>query len=434
MAALHWTGLTVAAICGLASPVFADKDGGLVDQPDGKGSNLPGNKGSKNGVTDAELADMMKDLLFTDGKSNVFDATFLFQSCFGGGMLDDLRDAFAGTNLNWVGGSASSWNQPAHAAFTKLDENGDPIGISDFTGGFLQGVKQGQGGVGGGIMSGHDKNKEDEKETGQSTGSENAGAINMHPPKKKTKSAHAVIWVGDTRPSDNNPNPEIEAELHVQGLLNMLGKKWGDVESVSVTILYGDGKHKVGGGGEGLPGSWSEGNNTVKPATKEELDKTLKDLKAKLNPEEKFFFYSGDHGGQYTQAKPKAPVAPGHSSFTPLEYDPNDFIVFSDAADESTEPFLSITYDKLTDPLPVVFNGFEVGVLSPGSGTSEFDLALNMLQPSNLVEIFNGTQNQFFLDTLTLNLGSVPIQVSVPAPGAGIILLAGLAASTRRRR
>jgi hypothetical protein len=92
-------------------------------------------------IPDYEFAAMMRQKLIQGGVSNVRDAKFLFQTCHGGGMLDDLSarrcsvtttqccyhasdcpagetcdpdpNRGLGTVVPWVGGSAAAWDESA---------------------------------------------------------------------------------------------------------------------------------------------------------------------------------------------------------------------------------------------------------------------------------------------------------------------------------
>src|SRR5262245_42424856 len=61
-------------------------------------------------IRDDEFADLLKKILLKNGTNNVRDAKFLFQQCFGGGMLDDIKGAL-GNTVKWVGGAASKHSE-----------------------------------------------------------------------------------------------------------------------------------------------------------------------------------------------------------------------------------------------------------------------------------------------------------------------------------
>jgi hypothetical protein len=63
-------------------------------------------------ITSDAFATLISNNIISNGTSNVKDADFFFQECYGGGMLTPLETAF-GTTVDWVGGSASSAFQPS---------------------------------------------------------------------------------------------------------------------------------------------------------------------------------------------------------------------------------------------------------------------------------------------------------------------------------
>ena len=96
-----------------------------IAQPAGQNSTLiPTNfnaaaaPAAGNIILDSTFAGWIQGALTTvvGGKptSMVGDATFTFQQCFGGGFLDDLNNTITGAGVNWVGGAASSFDEPSY--------------------------------------------------------------------------------------------------------------------------------------------------------------------------------------------------------------------------------------------------------------------------------------------------------------------------------
>ncbi|NJL31490.1 MAG: hypothetical protein HC898_07600 [Phycisphaerales bacterium] len=95
----------------------------LAIQPANKHSTIVANSGGD--VTDSDFAAIMKDLLIdSNGNSTVKDAKFFFQTCFGGGMLDDLNVAL-GDKVKWVGGSASRYDEVSWGFTNEVAGAGD---------------------------------------------------------------------------------------------------------------------------------------------------------------------------------------------------------------------------------------------------------------------------------------------------------------------
>src|SRR5262245_38460661 len=88
-------------------------------QPAGKHSSLVGN--DKKQLLDEEFARLIGGLLIKDGQKNAKDAKFLFQQCYGGGMLDDL-DRMIGDKLPWIGGAAARHDQVSYGTINNLND------------------------------------------------------------------------------------------------------------------------------------------------------------------------------------------------------------------------------------------------------------------------------------------------------------------------
>ena len=86
-------------------------------------TNKPGDKNAylfdvnTNFISDTQFAALISNKFFSGGTTNVRDAKFVFQQCYGGGMLNELQNSLGGTNgsFNWVGGSAASWYEPSYS-------------------------------------------------------------------------------------------------------------------------------------------------------------------------------------------------------------------------------------------------------------------------------------------------------------------------------
>ena len=86
-------------------------------------------------ISDAEFFDLIKDtILKPDGTSNVKNATFLFQQCFAGGLLDEFvgrmvngqRVGGLPSDLPFVAGAGSAWNQSTKGPPSRREINNIP--------------------------------------------------------------------------------------------------------------------------------------------------------------------------------------------------------------------------------------------------------------------------------------------------------------------
>jgi len=108
--------LVVAASAGVVLAQAADNP--PTDQPPGEHSTIvvSDGQGGTTSVRDDELADMIKTAIQNSGNTPSSVKVF-FNSCYGGGMLDDIADALGPPNFDpaipFVGASASSADQPA---------------------------------------------------------------------------------------------------------------------------------------------------------------------------------------------------------------------------------------------------------------------------------------------------------------------------------
>src|SRR5262249_43448703 len=88
--------------------------GNLEPEPGGVGATLNATDGP---ILDEEfaswIAEALTKLVGTTRISNVKDAKFLFQECFGGGMLYKVKQTLDAYGISYAGGSASAFNQPS---------------------------------------------------------------------------------------------------------------------------------------------------------------------------------------------------------------------------------------------------------------------------------------------------------------------------------
>src|SRR5262249_50098375 len=120
------------------------------------------------------------------------DAKFLFQQCYGGGMLPALQGALDDT-IQWIGGSASGANENSWGF--KDGKKGDPPAPPhDWTKALAPELSQKDQKLGDTLKKASDNDgagpKKDKLETPQNAGSKNGGDIKM----SDGASHHAIIW------------------------------------------------------------------------------------------------------------------------------------------------------------------------------------------------------------------------------------------------
>lgn len=468
---VQWPSIVVAAVMLCTSVQAQTKDPPFKDQPDKKRSwlidkdgqgatyHVPDpkkpNKTVEVDFDDKALADCFKQVLTKDGKPNVKNAAFFFNNCYGGGFLDDLKDAL-GNVIEWVGASATSHDQPAGSGkkvepgneqerggtwIESLFDLGGKIGGKKIERGLLSPMQGDHPGVRDAVNQAHDMNPRKDKATGVDpttgewlkfmekgqtvAGGANPDSIKMVEP--KTASYHAVLWLGKAdQPIGYNKMLRVR---------EFLDKFWGGQatkgKTVQITTLYGDGEHQVGNAGAKLPAEWS-----AKPATGDNLRDTIKDLAGKLNEDEKFVFISLDHGMKETSTSGRKvePVATGVENRRHFNLPQGDRTAM--LLEPFNTPTLEIEYRSLITPVDVLLNGQAVGQLNPSLKIASVSLPVDeaLLTKLNTISITNTTGETMWIRSTAFRSGAIGVIPVIPAPASVTSLIALGVCATRRRR
>lgn len=405
-------------------------------------------------LDDRGLAELFKEALTRQKKpgsdereSVVKDATFLFNNCYGGGFLDDLKRAL-GETINWLGASATNHENPAGSAKDPPKpgvENGKTGTWSEQLvrakgtngpkdpGGFF--VRSKNPRIQDAVNTAHQNNprKDDAtslqgkkyKEVGQTTGSTDKKDIRFT--SDDTDSYHAIIWAGKT--------DEQAVYNDIKRLRDALEAKWGPTgKPVEIITLFGDGKKQVfGPNGKALPASWE-----AREATGQELAKAIQDVGQTIkesfgqDKKEKFFFFSHDHGRKPQTTKGRQPAPPGSKVAYTMALDPLDFDFMVEQP--YNEPVLTLTYEDVISSANVLFNGTIVGALDPNLEMMDFDIDESLIGLSNLIEVVNAGQPTFVITEVMLDPGAIGIVTSIPEPATSTIFLGLLLAAMSRHR
>lgn len=377
-----------------------------------------------------DFADDMANFLIKNGRSNVLDAKFLFQECYGGGMVNALK-AKLDNSINWIGGSASNWSEVARGEANSATNPQSPMSYwtkalipalqannsilsalttalrNDQVGPFSPNVSEHPFIAGGGPAG--------------------FGKIKLKDP--NAKSYEAILWAGD-------PNQQRHAN-NIQQMVNTLEKAWGapnnnppgNPPKVNITVLYGDGP------GPGTP-NFGRGVNVMK-ATEADLTRALTNLQ--LNPNEEFLFYATDHGGTDNVIQPRG--GPGRD-VAPQTTDSEFFTLDSGQLsgmqfDNTTIPTLTVDYSyaipgsSLLGTDSVTLNGHLLGYLNPTLNEEVFNVNPQWLGLSNEVDISNNQSlagNDLRITYKSLDSGEINDDppTSVPEPSSLALLIAGL--------
>jgi hypothetical protein len=351
-----------------------------------KDSTLCGSDGKD--LTGSQFARMIADTLLSSGSSNVIDAKFLFQECYGGGILPDLTAALG--NVKWIGGSAASAGQRALGDSDAVGEDA----ISSWTKPLLPQLKNTNQTL---AMALSNASSNDEygpngtKEETPQTASGNGGdTIKL----TDGVSHHAIIWTDD--------QDAIRHANNIAGIEAALTAAWGSSASSTVSIT------------------------TV--STSAQLASALATIKTQLNPNEEFFFYATGHGG-VTTAEVSSSKSVSYNA-----YDVESFTLSQGELDGMAEtaaspPTVEVTYSGLSTAgsASLSLNGVPLGILSPLQTDMTFTVPTGLASPDNVLLIDNNSGSPFTLNSETFYTGAIDDIAVVPEPPTGLLSGAGLA-------
>jgi len=406
-------------------------------------------------IRDDEFARLVESRLVQAGRSNVLDAKFLFQECFGGGMLDDVATALAGT-VKWVGGSASRWDE-ASVGQVSRNENATrgTLGLPAYGAQYVSDPQPPRSfwtsalitqfttpppdrplltsinnAIGADLVGPNATPPFPRAEHGQSTFDGGGDTIQLKEP--DARSYHAILWAGNA-----------DAERHffnIEAIRAQLLSAWGDPvinPNVTITVLFGNGRtapdpiptdptRTVP-----LPAAWN-----AQAATRANLTAVLNALP--LDPNEQFLFYATDHGGKI--------VAPagggGPMAVAPGDTDVESLLLVQGILDgmlntDGNVPLLTLDYSGVLSggAVAVFFNSVLLGYLDPALTEESFVVPEFLVGLSNQISVFNGGSSAItildkFFDTGGINDNPLP----TPEPGTWALLLLGGGVLTLLRR
>ncbi len=431
-----------------ASSVWAQ----LVAQPAGNHSTLVVNPGSGADIRDDDFAAIIGNKLIQNGTSNVIDAKFMFQQCFGGGMLDDL-DRSLGNTVKWVGGAASRWDQPSAGQVARSERvSTDPRWVSNplpprdfWTLALLNQLQTPPADRP--VLNTLNNATADDRvginaappfpryETGQSIARNGGETIQLKEP--NATSYHAILWAG-------NPNRERHF-FDIEDIRTQLIGAWGHPDTnpnVTISVLFGNGMTapdpSAPGGTVPLPSEWG-----AMAATRQNLIDVVNGLP--LDENEQFLFYASDHGGQsididINRQRPQN-ILPGQQDVELVAL--ADSVIFGMLNDFDNVPTLTVDYSGVTaaDKVSVLLNNVFLGFLDPSTGETEevFVVPENVLGLSNQLVIDDQDQSVVSVFNKSFYTGGVNNDPpTIPEPAAFFIWVglgvAGFSTCAWRRR
>jgi len=261
-------------------------------------------------ITSDDFAKLISNNLIINGASNVKDAKFFFQECYGGGMLSPLETAF-GATVNWVGGSASTAFQPSVGQMSPAENmllppaNRQPPGslyVADppqdfWTKALIPQLNTANQTVINSLINAASNDQAAKvglvKETSQFLAKNGGDQITLADP--TAFSHHAILWAGVT--------DRLRHFSDIDNMISTLKAQWAGT-IFTINVLYGDGVHETLTGptmGVNLPASWNQGGSTVQAGTLANLTATVQNVAKNLSTSEQFLFYASDHGGVQTR-------------------------------------------------------------------------------------------------------------------------------------
>ena len=406
------------------------------------------------GITQSQFANLMEQYLVSNNQANVLDAAFMFQECYGGGMITGLENQL-GNTINWVAGSASQWNQKSEGQLSPAENmklakpnpaNSIAVGNpawSYWTKELVPGLATASQTVLTSVDNATAKdpvgvNGKPMKETGQSATSTNGGQILLTDP--NAKNYVGIIWAG---------NPDAARHFtNVNAIFDTLAAAWKGQTS-NIFVLYGFGNTNGSSGGKK---TW-----TGQRADYATLNNDLKGLQQKnlINPNTEFVFYATDHGSSLKIVKQPAPakVAPKQGTSDGFSLDVDQLTSMQENDDnpggnggggtsfDQFEPYVEINYDSLDSDSPVYLNGQFIGNLPAAPDGSLATVDLNVptfdLAGNNNINVVNNDSSQSFnLDEVDFSTGEVddgPSPLPLPKSSVAAPLLILLAAWSARR-
>lgn len=373
-------------------------------------------------IHDDDFAKWIKDAL-TGGQGPIRNAILLFQQCFGGGMLDDLRTEI-GNAFPWIGGAAASYFQLSWSDGTPVDTlNRQLEQLKAFTAQFenrrdaaaqqalhslrlqraqvdtlLRQVKSApQPPPAGGIPHGHWTrilvpfltqqprlplltvllNAQQQDAVGTTT-QQNLEWGNYFPSPSgldialgdpKAQKLYAILWGG---------RADLMAHFRdIDEVRNALMAQWKG-RPVEIVILFGNGQTSADN--RKLPWPATE----VKEATKAKLQEAIGSLNGRVTKNDQFFFYASNHGAP-SQDPPQLAAA---NSRNRSIFAVAPQVLQGMLLTENTEPTITIRHrDVASSNLAVRFNGLDLGRLDPALAESTFAVPRAFLGTCAVVEI-----------------------------------------------
>ncbi len=408
-----------------------------------------------NQISGTTFANLMASYLISGGQANCLDSIFLFQECYGGGMVNDLYNAL-GTTVPWEAGSASASDltsngqmtvneaarvnlsyPPKHPLYDVVDVpnlavNNAPV---DFWTSQLTKYLPTDATVQGAIYDAQDFDPYPPElpMEGHANGGENIVLADPN-----AKNYDAIIWAG-------NPN-RTRYSNSVSAMYNTLANAWKG-KKYTIDVLYNDGTKF-----SGVPLPTLPGGTPLYAASLGTLNLAMKSFN--LTNKSEFVFYATDHGGTVVPVK-TAPskVDKNSPDVEDFSLDPNsvadiDDDTYTGESDDSGlglsfnpyAPYVEVDYDSVdADNTAAVYAGSDFLGYLPSADTSiDFNIPYGDVGASDEISVVDNG-DPFNLDGESFyggaEAGDLPPE-DVPEPSGKVLIGAApaLLLCCRRRR
>ncbi|MBO8181293.1 MAG: hypothetical protein H0Z28_00700 [Archaeoglobus sp.] len=333
----------------------SEKCSWFYDQPPEYASSIVTHSGGY--IYDWQLANMMKMWIADKGYANLI---FIFNQCFGGGMIDDLKDKLNGTG-DAAFLSASKHDEPAFGlrdsynpdSFLKLKKRGFTKAEGLYPKEVGEELEKSEKPT----IKEIARMAEKEDATGPygiyerhvehsqyiSVGKGDDIRIGKKTDGSDVASKHAILFAGDANALRHwNNIDRMYKALRKQGFTDE-----------GIVVLAGDGKKRSDG--SDAP-AYVDG-----PGTKKALYEAIQNVSKKMNKNEQFIFWVTDHGNweRYEYALNKAIRDPVKEPIPPkktakagkLTWDLNSDFLKAMARDPENEPYVSIIVEPLDESM-----------------------------------------------------------------------------------
>ena len=381
-------------------------------------------------VEDAVLARWFRELvLASDGKKRAKSAAFLFQASFGGGMLDDLRTSLTIPGIAFVGGAASRYDAPATGYVTTQENTSvearpfdapwvSESPVSAWTRELARFDATPPAGPRGELLENQtilaainaagSQSAAKAFDLGQSVATNGGSLVRLVD--DTTKEHHAILWAGVP--------DRLRVFNDIANVRAALMQVWRE-ETFSITVLFGDGVHKVlpaGAGGYNLPGD----NNLPADwhaieATAEHLRLSIQGLVAVMEPTDQVLFYATGHGAQAFDACgdtscPKGRVtlaANGGDLAQVFRFSPHELATVVQRTKASPSLTLSYSGKVKRNAIVIAFNDESLGLLSPTESLMSLTVPQSSITDDNRLQVHSHNPAVIQLQARLLPNGSV---------------------------